>query len=137
LFALGLLIQLAPYGHDHSLPPVLSEPSWDTPATRELVVRACFDCHSNEVVWPWYSNVAPISWLVSRNVDEGRDELNFSEWVRPQKEASESAEEVADGEMPPWDYLLTHPKARLSSSEKTRLVEGLLATFGGRVGDDD
>ena len=61
-----LLIQLVPFGRDHTNPPVVQEPNWDSPATRELAQRACFDCHSNETVWPWYSNIAPVSWLVAQ-----------------------------------------------------------------------
>ncbi len=59
---LGLVvIQLVPYGRSDKNPPVISEPEWDIAATRDLVVRACFDCHSNETYWPWYSKIAPIS----------------------------------------------------------------------------
>ncbi|HEX7229427.1 MAG TPA: heme-binding domain-containing protein [Candidatus Binatia bacterium] len=79
-----LAIQLIPYGHDHTNPPVHAEPAWDNPRTRELAARACFDCHSDQTVWPWYSNIAPISWLIQRDVEKGRSELNFSEWNRPQ-----------------------------------------------------
>ena len=57
-------IQLIPYGRNHTNPPVVTEPQWDSPRTRELFTRACADCHSNETVWPWYSNLAPMSWLV-------------------------------------------------------------------------
>ena len=77
---MGLLIQVIPYGHDHTNPPVVNEPNWDSPQTREITKRACFDCHSNETVWPWYSNIAPVSWLVYRDVSDGREHLNFSEW---------------------------------------------------------
>ena len=59
-------------------PPVVSEPKWDSPQTRTLAKRACFDCHSNETVWPWYSNVPPISWLVVSDTVRGRASLNFS-----------------------------------------------------------
>ncbi|MEZ4770229.1 MAG: heme-binding domain-containing protein [Caldilineales bacterium] len=72
LVAVFLLIQLVPYGRDHTNPPVVQEPVWDSPQTEALARAACYDCHSNEVVWPWYSNIAPISWLVQRDVDEGR-----------------------------------------------------------------
>ena len=109
-----LILQLVPYGRRHSNPPVRVEPRWDGPTTRVLAVRACYDCHSNETVWPWYSHVAPVSWLVQRDVDEGRRKLNFSEWDRPQKEAHESAKTVRKGEMPPWFYILIHPDARLT-----------------------
>jgi hypothetical protein len=94
-------------------------------------VRACFDCHSNETEWLWYHRIAPISWGVQADVMEGRDALNFSEWDRPQEEAAEAAETVVEGEMPPWQYVLAHPDARLSQAEREELIQGLQATFGG------
>jgi hypothetical protein len=124
------LIQLVPYGRDHTNPPVLQEPAWDSAQTRALAVRACYDCHSNETVWPWYSNIAPVSWLVQRDVEEGRRRLNLSEWGTRRQEADEAAEVVQEGEMPPSFYLPLHPAARLSSQEKSALVQGLVATFG-------
>ena len=124
-----LVIQAVPYGRNHANPSVVAEPYWDSAKTRELTVRACFDCHSNETVWPWYSNVAPMSWLVQRDIDGGREELNFSEWNRPQ-EGQESAETVRDGSMPPGSYLLTHPDARLTETELAALADGLAATLG-------
>ena len=137
----GLLLllaaaQLVPYGRDHDNPPVAAEPAWDSPATRELARRACFDCHSNETRWPWYSNIAPLSWLIQRDVDEGRDELNWSEWG-PDEEGDESAETVIDGSMPPDSYPLLHPEARLSDQEIDALVAGLVATFGSDDGGSD
>lgn len=124
------VIQIVPYGRDHSNPPSRVEPAWDQPITRSLTVRACFDCHSNEVVWPWYSNVAPISWLIQNHVDEGREELNFSEWVRNQENAEEAAETVQEREMPLWEYTLSHPSAWLSQEERLALIRGLEATLG-------
>jgi hypothetical protein len=124
-----LLIQVIPYGRAHDAPPVTQEPSWDSGATRRLARAACFDCHSNETAWPWYSNVAPMSWFVQRDVDNGRETLNFSEWDRPQGEVEEVAEVIEEGEMPPWYYLMLHSGARLSDAEKQRLIDGLLATF--------
>jgi len=126
----GVAIQLVPYGRKHSNPPVIQEPKWDRPATRELAVRACFDCHSNEARWPWYSHIAPASWLLQSHVDEARDALNFSEWNRTYTGADEAADEVAEGEMPLKSYLLLHPSARLSPEEKQALVQGLTATMG-------
>lgn len=137
ILALGLAIQLAPYGRNHTNPPVTGEPAWDSPQTRELARRACFDCHSNEVHWPWYSHAAPVSWLVQRDVDEGRAAVNFSEWHRPQEEASESAETVREGEMPLRPYLLLHPAARLTTDERDRLARGLAATLGEEHDDED
>jgi hypothetical protein len=128
LAVVGLLvvIQVLPVGRDHTNPPVRREPAWDAPETRELAVRACFDCHSNQTVWPWYANVAPISWLVQRDVHEGRRELNFSEWDRRQKEGRESAGTVRKGSMPPWYY----PWAQLSAPERQALIRGLENTLG-------
>ena len=134
LLALFVLIQFVPYGRDHSNPPGRIEPAWDAPETRDLAKRACFDCHSNETVWPWYSHVAPASWLVQKDVDKGRSELNFSEFDRPQKEAHEAAEKVEKGQMPLKNYLPLHPEARLSAAEKATLVAGLTATLGGAEG---
>jgi len=127
---LGLLIQLVPFGKDHTNPPVVAEPAWDSPQTRALAQRACFDCHSNETVWPWYSRIAPVSWLVMRDVQEGREKLNFSEWgQRRMRDADEAGEAVREGEMPMPIYLLQHPEARLSATEKEALASGLDRTL--------
>jgi hypothetical protein len=129
-----LLIQLLPYGRSHTNPPVISEPAWDSPQTKELAQRACYDCHSNETVWPWYSNIAPVSWLVQYDVEDGRQQLNFSEWGssrRDGEEGDEMAEVIYKGEMPPANYLLTHPEARLTDAEKQILANGMAALGGG------
>jgi hypothetical protein len=135
LVAVLLLIQLVPYGRAHTNPKVIEEPAWDSPATRELAVRACFDCHSNETKWPWYSNIAPLSWMVQDHVDEGRETMNFSEWNRPADEADEAGEVVEEGEMPIPNYLWLHPEADLSVKEKALLIAGLNATLGGEGGE--
>jgi hypothetical protein len=142
LGGLFVAIQFVPYGRGHTNPPVVQEPAWESMETRQLAARACFACHSNETTWPWYSHVAPVSWLVQRHVDEGRRELNFSEWHLPQEEAHEAAETVLDGSMPPRDYALLHSSARLSAAEKQALARGLAATMGTQRGrerrhDDD
>lgn len=136
LFAggIGLLaIQLIPYGRNHSNPPVIREPLWDSPATRDLAKRACFDCHSHETVWRWYSRLAPVSWLIRYDVDEGRSELNFSDWkggARKGERPSKIGEEIAEGGMPPLAFRLVHPEARLSKAEKQQLINGLIVTSG-------
>ena len=129
--AVGFLaIQLVPYGRNHTNPPVRQEPKWDSPQTRALAARACFDCHSNLTKWPWYSNVAPMSWLVQRDVDAGRSQFNFSEWNRPQDASSgDLADAIRGGSMPPWFYTIPHPSARLSSTEQQALIQGLTATL--------
>ena len=134
-----LIIQFIPYGRDHTNPPVIAEPAWDSLQTRALFFRACADCHSNETKWPWYSTIAPASWLITRDVMEGRATFNVSEWGRPDNEGDDAAETVQNGEMPPWFYLPLHPEANLSPAERQQLINGLLATFGGNLerGDDD
>lgn len=131
-----VLIQFIPYGRDHSNPPVVAEPQWDSAQTRTLFMQTCGDCHSNETVWPWYSSIAPASWLVQRDVDEGRKEFNVSEWNREQ-EGDEAFEVYKEGEMPLKPYLLLHPEARLTGQDRDSLARGLLATFGGEDGNDD
>ena len=123
-------MQLVPYGREHANPPVTGEPTWDAPETRTLAKQACFDCHSNETEWPAYASIAPASWLVQRDVNEGRAVLNFSEWPRPQKEAKEAAEAVLEGEMPPAAYRLVHSHAHLSTADRDRLAQGLARTLG-------
>jgi heme-binding protein len=128
--ALFLGIQLVPYGRDHRNPPVVSEPHWNSRLARALAARACFDCHSNETRWPWYSNVAPVSWMLQRHVGQGRRALNFSEWQGAHEEVSEVAESVNEGKMPLRGYALMHRDARLSPSEKQALVQGLRSALG-------
>jgi hypothetical protein len=136
--ALLLLIQLVPYGRSHTNSTRRNEPAWDTPRTRELAKRACFDCHSDETRWPWYAAVAPISWRLQGHVDRGRAKLNFSALDVANREMAEAACEagktVAEGTMPPQDYLLMHPQARLTFTERRALIEGLDATMAAGCG---
>jgi len=136
----AVLIQLAPYGRDHDNPPVINEPEWSSESDRALVARACFDCHSNETEWPWYSNIAPVSWWTQNHVDEGRDELNFSEWSWDYDELDEIAESVMEGEMPPGYYENGPRSPNLTSWEREQLIWALVNTFGytenGRQDDD-
>jgi mono/diheme cytochrome c family protein len=131
MLGLAVALQLVPYGRAHTNPPVIGEPKWDAPATRELARQACFDCHSNETTWPAYASIAPASWLVQHDVEEGRAALNFSEWSRPQKEADEAADVIREGEMPPAAYTLVHTHARLSARDRDQLAQGLARTIGG------
>lgn len=114
--AVLVAIQFIPV--DRSNPPVRGE--IDAPkAVSEVFQRSCYDCHSNETNWPWYSYVAPVSWLVAHDVHEGREELNFSTWSGlNEKEESKIVhkiwEETSEGEMPLKTYLILHPGAKLS-----------------------
>ncbi len=131
LFVIFAAIQLVPYGRDQANPPVVREPGWDSPKTRELTKRACFDCHSNETKMPWYGGVAPASWLIWSDIRSGRAALNFSEWQGSGRESetpAELAKEINEGEMPPLQYTIFHPAARLSDVEKRQLSDGLAVT---------
>ena len=126
---LFVVAQAVPYGRSHSSPPVTMEPKWDSPQTRALAVRACYDCHSNQTTWPWYTNVAPVSWLTQNDVDGGRSTLNFSEWNKPQDAKGDLVEAVQGGGMPPWFYKPLHPRSRLSQADTDKLVAGLIRTL--------
>jgi len=126
-------IQFVPV--ERTNPPVDGE----VPASAEVravLQHSCYDCHSNATVWPWYGRIAPISWLVAKDVREAREELNFSTWARlaPRERAhllQEIGKEVEEGEMPPRLYLLPHPQARLSAADKTILQAWARAADGG------
>ena len=118
------LIQLVPFGRDHNNPPIKSEPNWSSPEARALVKEQCFECHSNETEWPWYSNIAPASWLVSYDVIEGREHVNFSNWGGI-TEFDEIIEVVEKGEMPPIQYKIFYPNTRLNEQEKQALISAL------------
>ena len=125
LAAILILIQFIPVQKTN--PPLLREPNWDSQKTRNYAVRVCFDCHSNQTVWPFYSKVAPISWFVAGHVNEGRENLNFSEWKA--KFGKDIIEELEEKEMPLKSYLLLHPSAKLNDTELTEFIEGLKKTI--------
>jgi hypothetical protein len=133
--SLFVVIQLIPIWALKTNPPVVAEPQWDSPQTQALAERACFDCHSNETKWPWYSNVAPVSWLVVVDTVRGRNKLNFSEWGVRRAKLDEVGKVIRRGEMPPSNYLLTHPEAKLTETEKQQLIDGLSKTIGASGGD--
>ena len=127
-----VVIQAIPYGRAHSNPPSTGEPEWATPRTRELMVRACFGCHSNEVKYPSYASVAPISWVVQSHVDEGRQAVNYSEFDKGQRRAKNTVIAVTSGFMPPSYYTQfgRHHEAKLTKAEMAELIAGLKATPG-------
>jgi hypothetical protein len=134
--------QLVPYGWQHSNPAVTADAPWPEPRSAAIARESCYSCHSNETDWPWYSYVAPASWLVRRDVERGRDELNFSRWGRDAGEAGDAIEVIRDGEMPPGQYTLIHRGAKLSDAEATILIAALQTMGGddggnGRHGDGD
>lgn len=127
--ALLLLIQVVPYGHAHSNPPVTQAAKWPAGTGQQIAEAGCYDCHSNLTKWRWYSNVAPSSWLVQHDVEDGRGALDFSEWNRPQPDAGELVEKVESGEMPPLQYKLAHSEARLSAQQKKQLVAAITGLY--------
>ncbi len=124
--ALLLLIQLVPYGHDHSNPPATQAARWTDPAAEQLFSNSCGDCHSNMSDWRWYDKIAPFSWLVERDINGGRERMNVSEWgTMPQPDLGEVTGAIDRGSMPPLQYTLIHRSASLSDAEKQTLVQGL------------
>lgn len=133
------VIQLIPVNRTN--PPVVDKVVFSDPATERIAQIACYDCHTNDNTWPWYSYVAPVSWVVVDHVNEGRSELNFSDvagmMANEESEergeiVQEAIETVQEGEMPPAYYLLTHPQAKLSDADKATLLSGLKQALGQR-----
>jgi hypothetical protein len=127
--AIGALLAAAQRAAvERSAPPVHGELAAPPEVARTLRA-ACYDCHSNQTEWPWYSRLAPVSWLIERDVTAGRQRLNFSEWTDYSSDPATAArklEEIADamtrGDMAPWYYRLLHPAARLTSAQRSLLV---------------
>lgn len=125
--------QLVPV--DRTNPPVRMEV--DAPAdVKRILERSCYDCHSNRTRWPWYSHVAPVSWLVARDVHEGREEINFSEWPMfdfdEQDHLLEQVEkQITRGKMPLPVYLIMHGDAALSRADREKLLAWARAGSGG------
>jgi hypothetical protein len=98
------------------------------PEVYAIMERSCNDCHSNKTSWPWYSQVAPVSWYLSNHVAEGRRELNISDWARydnnrAMRKLDAICEQVKEGEMPMKSYLLLHPSAKLSDADRQALCD--------------
>jgi cytochrome c551/c552 len=124
-FVIALVIQAVPVTRDN--PPVTGPIQAPAPIAATLR-RACFDCHSHETTWPWYSRIAPASWLVAHDVHEGREHVNFSTWMslspdEQRKRFLKMAEEIEKGAMPPGIYTPMHPDARLSLQDITTIAE--------------
>lgn len=112
-------------------PPVETQIQWNSAETEQLVRAACYDCHSNETTWPWYAQIAPVSWLVAHDVNEGRQNLNFSTHTADQISPDELIEQIERGAMPPASYPILHPGASLSQEQKANLIAGIQASLHG------
>lgn len=119
--------------------PTLSNPAVDEsqtifakaqvpPDVAAIFDRSCRDCHSNKTVWPWYTKISPVSWWLANHVQEGRKDLNLSEWGklppdRQDRKLRQMCDEVQDGQMPLSSYLPMHPAAKLSEQDKKTLCD--------------
>ena len=134
-----IAIQFVPVNRTN--PPVQGD-FRDSAEVVSVLRRACYDCHSNETTWPWYSRMAPVSWVIAHDVNEGRAALNFSTWnqLSPEKKAEaikESWEEVAESKMPTWYYVVIHPKARLSANDRSVLRAWSGSVAGEEAGENN
>jgi Haem-binding domain len=100
---------------------------------KEALQRSCYDCHSNQTRWPWYSAAAPLSWWIHYEVDEGRRRLNFSSWTdyvsdpgTEDQKLNEIAHLIANDAMPPWYYRAMHPDARLTPPERAAITRWIV-----------
>ncbi len=140
IIAALILIQFIPVTKTN--PAVTAD--FDGPAdVKAAFQKSCYDCHSNETVWPWYSHVAPVSWLVASDVNEGRHHFNFSDWgtysdLKKAKIAEGVGEMVSEGDMPPSTYLIMHSSAKPDQNEKD-IIFNWVKAHGGDIpkGDKD
>ena len=136
--SLGLIlllgaIQWVPYGRNHSHAPAPNSFRWRSPGAETLARAACYDCHSNETRWWWAVKVAPFSWLAQSDIDDAKRHLDFSAWNG--RLTAAGLQRALDRDMPPWQYTLAHPEARLTSEQKQVLVQGFQESSGAVSGN--
>ena len=129
LIALFVLIQFVPYGRDHTNPPATDPFTWTSPRAEAIARESCYDCHSNETTWWWAVKIAPFSWLARHDIDGAREVFNFSEWNGSLTPAAMQA--AINDNMPPLQFTLLHPGAKLSDAEKQTLVQGFESSLAG------
>jgi hypothetical protein len=120
------VIQLVPYGRDHTNPPAGNPFKWTNAQAEAIAKKSCYDCHSNETDWWWATNIAPFSWLVTKDVNEGRDRMNFSDW---QGGPDVGGFQESLGGMPPFQYTIIHPSTKLNDAQKKTLTAGYGASL--------
>ena len=128
-----MLIQVIPV-QGRTNPRLRTQMQWNSAQTDSLVRGACYDCHSNETSWPWYSYIAPVSWMIAHDVQEGRGKLNFSEQPASQINPQRLIQAIQNGSMPPAYYRTTHPAARLTDEQKQQLIAGIQTNLAGQKG---
>ena len=120
------IMQAIPYGRSsHTNPPAVNAFKWTDPQAEAIAKKSCYDCHSNDSSWWWATNVAPFSWLVQVDVDGGRKRFNFSEYAG--LPSSQQFQRAVQGGMPPIQYTLVHPSAKLTDTQKQTLIKGYAA----------
>lgn len=126
------VIQAIPYGRNHTNPAPTGEPKWANAETRDILVAACYDCHSDRVKYPGYASIAPISWTVQNHVEEGRSKVNFSEFATNRRGFDDVIEVIRDGSMPPGYFTAfgRHPQAKLTPRQIDTVIAGLQQTPG-------
>jgi len=143
LIVVVLAIQLIPVHRPEIIeqnPADLIQTTQVPPAVASLLKNSCYDCHSMQTTYPWYAHVAPISWLVSRDVRDGRRHVNFSDWnnlklSKKAKVLDKISDEVSDGSMPFFLYPLMHKKAKLTAADRKQIVDWTHSYSKGLVGD--
>ena len=130
--ALALQVVLAKRTNPPVRAALVSPPEVDA-----ILRRACYDCHSNETRWPWYSHVAPFSWLIAADVARARREVNFSEWgsyypATRRRKLQWIARSLREEKMPPWSYRLMHPGVRLNAADRAALERWIASQLSGR-----
>ena len=128
--AVFALIQFFPPAPDKTNPPIdpartLASAMKPPQAVHRIFERACFDCHSNETKWPWYADVAPVSWIIRQHVIDGREHLNFSEWLKPGEtkftswsDLEDICKAVQNNSMPLFGYDWVHSSAKLAPADR-------------------
>lgn len=139
LLILLILMQLMPV--EYTNPPVKADLQ-AKPAVKNILKRACYDCHSNETVWPWYSRVVPVAWQIVEHVEHGREDLNFSDWEnytikKREHKMAEIWEEINEGHMPLEPYLFMHKDAELTVAEKKIIREWSESNIRSKMSDED
>jgi hypothetical protein len=132
LIALFVLIQFVPYGRDHSNEPGTNPFTWGSPAAEAIARKSCYDCHSNDTKWWWAVKIAPFSWLAQHDIDGARGVFSFSDWDGSL--TTEELQNAVSDNMPPFQFTLLHPDAKLSDAEKQTLVDGFQASLADNGG---
>jgi len=132
LIALFVLIQFVPYGRDHANAAETNPFQWSSPTAEAVAKKSCYDCHSNQTKWWWAVKLAPFSWLAQHDIDGAQEVFNFSEWDGSLTTAG--LQRAINDNMPPLQFTLLHPNAKLSDAEKQTLVRGFQASLADNEG---